>query len=61
MRTRQTGKVCYSAVPERVCRHSQGCNVIGLYDRFEIWSEDEYERYKPDGEALVNFAAELGF
>ena len=35
--------------------------IIGLYDRFEIWSEEEYEHYKPDGEALVNFAAELGF
>jgi MraZ protein len=35
--------------------------ILGLYDKIEIWSREEYGRYKPGGEALDGFAAELGF
>lgn len=35
--------------------------ILGLYDRIEIWSDEEYSKYKPGGEALDDFAAELGF
>jgi MraZ protein len=35
--------------------------ILGLYDRLEIWSEEEYDKYKPGGEALDSFALELGF
>ncbi len=35
--------------------------ILGLYDRIEIWSSEVYQRYRPDGEALNAFAADLGF
>ena len=35
--------------------------ILGLYDRLEIWADEEYRKYKPDGEALDSFASELGF
>ena len=35
--------------------------IIGVYNRVEIWSEEIYSQYKPDGDALNNFASELGF
>ena len=35
--------------------------ILGLFDRIEIWSNEEYDKYKPDGEALDGFASELGF
>lgn len=35
--------------------------IIGVYDRIEIWNSETYQKYKPDGESLEKFAAELGF
>ena len=35
--------------------------ILGLFDRIEIWSNEEYDKYKPDGKALDGFASELGF
>jgi len=35
--------------------------ILGLYDRVEIWSEEVYERYRPDGDSLNTFASDLGF
>jgi len=35
--------------------------ILGLYNRIEIWSTGVYNKYRPDGEALGSFAAELGF
>ena len=35
--------------------------ILGLYDRIEIWASEVYQRYRPDGEALNAFAADLGF
>jgi MraZ protein len=35
--------------------------IIGMYNRVEIWSRSEYEKYKPDKDQMNAFAAELGF
>lgn len=35
--------------------------ILGLYNRIEIWSKEVYNDYRPDGEALNQFAHDLGF
>ncbi|HOF13973.1 MAG TPA: division/cell wall cluster transcriptional repressor MraZ [Spirochaetota bacterium] len=35
--------------------------ILGLYNRIEIWSAEVYKNYKPDGNALNQFAHDLGF
>ena len=40
---------------------SKDVTILGLYNRIEIWSKDEYDKYKPDREAMSSFASELGF
>ncbi|MFW5862209.1 MAG: division/cell wall cluster transcriptional repressor MraZ [Spirochaetota bacterium] len=35
--------------------------ILGLYNRIEVWSKEVYEDYRPDGEALNQFAQDLGF
>ncbi len=35
--------------------------VLGLYNRIEIWADEVYCSYKPDGDALNSFANDLGF
>ncbi len=35
--------------------------ILGLYNRIEVWGEEAYGRYKPDGETLDDFAGDLGF
>ncbi len=35
--------------------------VLGLYNRIEIWADEVYGSYKPDGDALNSFAHDLGF
>ncbi len=35
--------------------------ILGLYNRIEIWSREVYNDYRPDGEALNQFAHDLGF
>ena len=35
--------------------------ILGLYNRIEIWSHEEYQSYKPDGESLNSLASDLGF
>lgn len=35
--------------------------ILGLYNRIEIWSHEEYQNYKPDGESLNSLASDLGF
>ena len=35
--------------------------IIGLYDKFEIWSRERYDSYKPDGETLDIYANDLNF
>ena len=34
--------------------------IIGVYDRIEIWDAASYDAYRPGGEALEQFAQELG-
>ncbi len=40
---------------------SKDVTILGLYDRIEIWSTEVYNSYKPDGQAMGDFAKELGF
>ncbi len=35
--------------------------ILGLYNRIEIWAREIYEEYKPAGEELDLFSADLGF
>jgi len=35
--------------------------ILGLYNRIEILSAEVYKNYKPDGNALNQFAHDLGF
>ena len=35
--------------------------IIGVYDRIEIWDAGTYDAYRPGGDALEQFALELGF
>lgn len=40
---------------------SKEVTILGVYDRFEIWAEAEYKKYKPKGKELDSFALDLGF
>jgi MraZ protein len=35
--------------------------ILGVYDRVEIWSKKVYELYRPAGDEIDSFAADLGF
>ena len=34
--------------------------ILGVYDRIEIWDAVTYDRYRPGGDALEQFAQDLG-
>lgn len=55
------GRIIIPAYLQKYAELDSDVTMLGLYDRVEIWSSKVYSAYKPDGEALNNFAKELGF
>ena len=52
------------SIPSHLIEYGQmkkDVTILGLNDRIEIWSSEVYAGYKPDGEALNDFARDLGF
>ena len=43
------------------CQIDKNAVVLGLNDKIEIWSKEKYLEYRPEGDALSDFADELGF
>jgi MraZ protein len=55
------GRILVPANLKEYAAISKEVAIIGVCDRIEIWSVDAYDAYKPDGDALEEFASELGF
>ncbi len=55
------GRLVIPAYLKEYAEIDSAVTILGLYDRIEIWGSEVYDGYKPDGEALNEFARDLGF
>jgi len=55
------GRLVIPAYLQKYAEVKKNIVILGLHNRIEVWSMEVYNKYKPDGASLNNFAQDLGF
>ncbi|MDY6969875.1 MAG: division/cell wall cluster transcriptional repressor MraZ [Spirochaetota bacterium] len=55
------GRIVIPSYLKEYAEIDRDITILGLYNKIEIWSREQYEKYKPNGEELDAFGKELGF